>query len=50
MVEEQRFMQATWQIAEALLEVDKLEDALSGSLETIVRILKSEAGISLSDR
>ena len=44
MAEEKRFAKATWQIMEQLLEVDSLEDALSGSLETIVRTLNSEAG------
>ena len=44
MTEEKRFTKATWQIMEQLLEVDKLEDALSGSLETIVNTLNSEAG------
>ena len=44
MAEEKRFTKATWQIMEQLLEVDNLEDALSGSLETIVRTLNSEAG------
>ena len=44
MAEEKRFTRATWQIMEQLLEVDDLEDALSGSLEIIVRTLNSEAG------
>ena len=44
MAEEKRFARATWQIMEQLLEVDKLEDALSGSLEIIVSTLNSEAG------
>ena len=44
MAEEKRFAKATWQIMEQLLEVDSLEDALSGSLEIIVRTLDSEAG------
>ena len=44
MAEEKRFTRATWQIMEQLLEVDNLEDALSGSLDTIVRTLNSEAG------
>ena len=39
-----RFIQATWRIMEALLEVDKLEEALPESLETIVKTLGSEAG------
>ncbi|MBP5254462.1 MAG: ATP-binding cassette domain-containing protein [Lachnospiraceae bacterium] len=51
MSETKRFIHATWQIMEALLETDKLEDALSGSLEIIVRTLDSEAGaIWLLDR
>ena len=44
MAEEKRFTKATWQIMEALLEVDSLDDALSGSLEIIVNTLNSEAG------
>ncbi len=44
MAEEKRFTKATWQIMEQLLEVDSLEDALSGSLEIIVETLNSEAG------
>ena len=44
MTEEKRFTKATWQIMEQLLEVDKLEDALPASLETIVNTLNSEAG------
>lgn len=44
MAEEKRFTRATWQIMEQLLEVDNLEDALSGSLEIIVKTLNSEAG------
>ena len=31
MAEEKRFTKATWQMMEQLLEVDNLEDALSGS-------------------
>ena len=44
MAEEKRFTKATWQIMEALLEVESLDDALSGSLEIIVNTLNSEAG------
>ena len=44
MAEEKRFAQATWKIMEQLLEVDSLDDALSGSLEIIVNTLNSEAG------
>ncbi len=40
-----RFAQATWQIMEQLLEVDSLDEALSGSLEIILKVLKSEAGV-----
>ena len=40
-----RFAQVTWQIMEQLLEVDSLEEALSGSLEIIVKVLNSQAGI-----
>ncbi|MBR2606051.1 MAG: ATP-binding cassette domain-containing protein [Clostridia bacterium] len=44
MAEEKRFTKATWQIMEALLEIDSLDDALSRSLEIIVNTLNSEAG------
>ena len=44
MAEEKRFTKAIWQIMEALLEIDSLDDALSGSLEIIVNTLNSEAG------
>jgi len=44
MAEAKRFTKATWQIMEQLLEVDSLDDALSGSLEIIVKTLNSEAG------
>ena len=44
MAEEKRFAKATWQIMEQLLEVESLDDALSGSLESIVNTLNSEAG------
>ena len=44
MANEKRFTKATWQIMEQLLEVDNLEEALSGSLEIIVQTLDSEAG------
>ena len=43
-MEEKRFARATWQIMEQLLEVNDLVEALSGSLEIIVRELNSEAG------
>ena len=44
MAEEKRFTRATWRIMEQLLEVNSLEDALSGSLEIISEVLNSEAG------
>ena len=44
MAEEKRFAKATWQIMEQRLEVESLDDALSGSLEIIVNTLNSEAG------
>ena len=44
MGENKRFAKATWAIMEQLLEVDNLEEALSGSLEIIVNTLNSEAG------
>lgn len=37
MPEQKRFTKATWQIMEQLLEVDNLDDALSGSPEIIVK-------------
>lgn len=43
-MEQKRFTKATWQIMEQLLEVDSLEDALSGSLEIIIDTLECEAG------
>ncbi len=39
-----KFTKATYRIMEQLLEVSNLEDALSGSLEIIVKELNSEAG------
>ena len=39
-----RFVQATWQIMEQLLNVDDLSEALAGSLEIILKELNSEAG------
>ena len=44
MAENNRFTKATWKIMEQLLEVDNLDEALSGSLEIIIRELDSEAG------
>ncbi len=44
MNESKRFTKATYAIMEQLLEVDNLEEALSGSLEIIVKTLNSEAG------
>ncbi|MBO4934830.1 MAG: ATP-binding cassette domain-containing protein [Clostridia bacterium] len=44
MAEEKRFTKATWRIMEQLLNVENIEDALSGSLEIIVETLNSEAG------
>lgn len=40
-----RFAKATWQIMEQLLEVESLDEALSGSLDIILKSLESEAGI-----
>ena len=39
-----RFIKATWQIMEKLLNEDDLTEALSGSLEIILKVLNSEAG------
>ena len=42
--ENKRFAKASWAIMAQLLKVDNLEEALSGSLEIIVKTLNSEAG------
>ena len=44
MIHEKRLMKATWQVMEQLLEVDRIDEALSGSLDIIVNTLESEAG------
>lgn len=44
MAENKRFARASWAIMAQLLKVDNLEEALSGSLEIIVKTLNSEAG------
>ena len=44
MAVEKRFRRVTYQLMEQLLEVNNLEEALSGSLEIIVKELESEAG------
>ncbi|MBQ7600161.1 MAG: hypothetical protein IJU57_05770 [Clostridia bacterium] len=44
MAGEKRFAKATWRIMEQLLETERIEDALSGSLEIIVDTLNCEAG------
>ena len=44
MAESKRFSKASWEIMAQLLKVDNLEEALSGSLEIIVKTLNSEAG------
>ena len=44
MAVEKRFRRVTFQLMEQLLEVTNLEEALSGSLEIIVKELESEAG------
>jgi ABC-type antimicrobial peptide transport system, ATPase component len=43
-LEEKKYTKATWRIMEQLLEEDDIESALSGSLETVVETLNSEAG------
>ncbi len=40
-----RYTKAIWQIMEQLLEVESLDEALSGCMEIIIKFLKSEAGI-----
>lgn len=44
MAESKRYTKASWDIMAQLLKVDNLEEALSGSLEIIVKALNSEAG------
>ena len=44
MADNKRFTKATWEIMSQMLEADNLEEALSGSLEIIVKTLNSEAG------
>lgn len=44
MAENKRFAKASWAIMAQLLKVENLEEALSGSLEIIVKTLNSEAG------
>ena len=44
MEQSNKFSRASWQIMEQLLEVDDLFEALSGSLEIIIKTLNSEAG------
>ena len=44
MAENKRFAKASWAIMAQLLKVDNLEEALSGSLDIIVKTLNSEAG------
>ena len=36
MTEEERFVRAAWQIMEALLETERLEESLSEALKSIV--------------
>ena len=45
MNKDSRITKATWQIMEQLLEVDNLDEALSGCMEIILKILNSEAGV-----
>ena len=44
MAENKRFAKVSWAIMAQLLKVDNLEEALSGSLDIIVKTLNSEAG------
>lgn len=44
MAEDKRFAKASWAIMAQLLKVENLEEALSGSLDIIVKTLNSEAG------
>ena len=44
MAENKRFTKASWAIMAQLLKVESLDEALSGSLEIIVKTLNSEAG------
>ena len=45
MMDDKRLARASYEIMEQLLEVDRLEEALAGSLEIIVRTLGCEAGV-----
>ena len=45
MTDDRRLARASYEIMEQLLEVDRLEEALAGSLEIIVRTLDCEAGV-----
>ena len=46
--ENKRFAKASWAIMAQLLKVDNLEEALSGSLEIIVKTLNSKISMLLS--
>ena len=41
---EQKYRKALWVIMERLLEIDSIEEALSGALEEIINVMESEAG------
>ena len=44
MAEDKRFRKVTWELMAQLLQVDNIEDALSGCIEIIVKTLNSECG------
>jgi ABC-type antimicrobial peptide transport system, ATPase component len=41
---EEKYRRALWLIMERLLEIDNIEEALSGALEVIISVMESEAG------
>lgn len=44
MADDKRFNKVTWELMAQLLQVDNIEDALSGCIEIIVKALNSECG------
>lgn len=45
MKDNKRFINATWEIMQGILEEDNLEEALSHSLEILIGVLRAEAGV-----
>ena len=44
-IKKRRFTGASWMMVEQLFNVENIDDALSGTLETMVNVLKSEVGV-----